>query len=125
MAEPASKRARVAMPSDLRDVIEQSLAAIGKVEYGKRSHKKSGPATRCLAPEDLVHEQTETIRKGTDDRVHFRCSNPKCEEPIRNDKWGTHILKAASDRHLQESAEDVLERSMNSAPDVDWDTKES
>jgi hypothetical protein len=78
MAEPASKRARVAgMPSDLRDVIEKSLAAIGQVEYRKRSHKKSGPATRCLAPEDLVHEQTETIRKGTGNRVHFMCSNPK------------------------------------------------
>ena len=117
MAEPASKRARVAMPSDLRDVIEKSLAAIGKVEYGKRSHKKSGPATRCLAPEDLVHEQPATIRKGTGNRVHFMCSNPKCEEPIRNDKWDTHVLKATSDKHLQESPEDVLERSMNFAPD--------
>ncbi len=125
MAEPASKRARVAMPSDLRDVIEKSLAAISQVEYRARKHKKSGPATRCLAPEDLVHEQTETIRKGTGNRVHFRCSNPKCEEPIRNDKWDTHILKMTSDRHLQESAEDVLERSMNFAPDGEWDTKES
>ena len=103
MAEPASKRARVdgTMPPDLRDVIEKSLAVIGQVEYHKRSHKKSGPVSRCLPPEDLVHEQTETIRKGTGNRAHFRYSNPKCEEPIRNDKWATQVLKAAIDRHLQ------------------------
>ena len=63
-----------------------------------------------LPPEDLTHEKTETIRKGTGNRVHYRCSNPKCEEPIRNDKWDTHVLKACSDLHLQEAPEDVLER---------------
>ena len=52
------------------------------------------------------------------------CSNPKCEEPIRNDKWDTHILKATNDLFLQEAAEDVLERSQNFAPDGQWDTKE-
>ncbi len=113
MAEPTPKRARVdAMPQDLRDEIEKSLAAIGQVEYQKRSHKKAGPVSRCLPPEDLIHEKTETIRKGTGNRVHFMCSNPKCEEPIRNDKWDTHVLKATSDKHLQESPEDVLERSI-------------
>ena len=125
MAEPAPKRARCTMPADLRDVIEKSLSAIGQVEFRKRSHKKSEPVTRCLSSEELVHEQTETLRKGTGNRVHFVCSNPKCEEPIRNDKWETHVLKQTSDRHLQESPEDVLERSMNFAPDGEWDTKES
>ncbi len=126
MAEPASKRARVdGMPADLRDVIEKSLVSIGQVEFRKRTHKKSGSVSRSLAPEDLVHEQTETIRKGTGNRVHFMCTNHNCEEPIRNDKWDTHVLKATSDRHLQESPEDVLERSMNFAPDGEWDNKES
>ena len=53
------------------------------------------------------------------------CSNPKREQPIRNDRWDTHVLKATSDKRLQESPEDVLERSMNFAPDGEWDNKES
>ena len=66
---------------------------------------------RCLPTEDLVHEKTETVRRGGTQRIHFRCNNPKCEEPICNDKWSTHVLKACSDLHLQEAPEDVLERS--------------
>ena len=57
--------------------------------------------------------------------MHFKCSNPLCEQPIRNDKWDTHVLKLTSDLHLQEAAADVLERSQNFAPDGEWDTKES
>ena len=35
----AGKRVRVAMQADLCDEIDKSLAAIGQVEYQKRSHK--------------------------------------------------------------------------------------
>ena len=34
------------------------------------------------------------------------------------------MLTMTSDRHLQEDAATVLERSMNFAPDGEWDTKE-
>ena len=79
-----------------------------------------------LPPADLVHEKTDTIRKGSANRVHFACSNPKCKkEPIRKDKWDTHVLQATSDLHLQEAPGDVLERSQNFAPDGEWDTKEA
>ena len=52
------------------------------------------------------------------------CSNPKCTDAIRKDKWETHVLKMISDRHLQEDPGAVLERSLNFAPDGEWDTKE-
>ena len=106
------------MPEDLRTQIEKSLEEIGEVDYRRCSHHGAGPVKpRVLPPEDLVHTKTETIRK---------CSNPKCEEPIRNDKSDTHILKATNDLFLQEAAEDVLERSQNFAPDgqPQEDTKE-
>ena len=79
---------------------------------------------RVLPPEDLVHEKQEEIRKGQANRVHFVCSNPMCTEPIRADKWETHILDKTSDIHLQEEADDVLERQMNFAPSAPWDTME-
>ena len=95
------------MPEDLREKIEKSLQDIGEVEHRKRSHHGSGPVTpRVLPQEDLVHEKTETIRQGTGNRVPYKCSNPKCEEPIRNDKWDTHVLKSTSDLHLQEAPEE-------------------
>ena len=78
-----------------------------------------------LPPEDLVHEKQEEIRKGQANRVHFVCSNPMCTEPIRADKWETHILDKTSDIHLQEEADDVLERQMNFAPSAPWDTMEA
>ena len=89
VAAGEAKRQRIegAMPEDLRRKIEKSLEEIGEVDFRKRSHHGSGPMKRrVLPPEDLVHEKVETIRKGTGNRVHYRCSNPKCEEPIRNDK---------------------------------------
>ena len=114
------------MPEDLREKVEQSLKEIGEVEYRKRSHRSSGPTrARVLPPEDLVHEKTETIRKGSANRVHFACSNAKCKEPIRKDKWDTHVLQATSDLHPQEAPGDVLERSQNFAPKGEWDTKEA
>ena len=132
MVEPAEKRARTetrvgTMPPDLKGKIENALAAIGEVEYHKRSHKKgSGPVQpKVLPEEDLVHDKAETIRKGGAGRVHYKCSNAKCEQLIRADKWETHAIAARSDRHLQEPAEDVLERSMNFAPEAEWDTKAS
>ena len=67
----------------------------------------------------------ETIRKGHSSRVHYTCCNPKCTEPIRNDKWETHVLDKTSDMHLQEDADDVLERQMNFAPETPWDTMEA
>ena len=54
------------MPEDLRDKIEKSLRDIGEVDYRKRSHHGAGPVKpRVLPPEDLVHEKSKTIRKGT------------------------------------------------------------
>ena len=90
-----AKRARTgepALPAALREEIENALTAIGEVDHYKKSHKKAaGPVpARCLPPEDLVHEKAETIRRGQTGRVHFMCSNPKCQDPIRNDRraWG-------------------------------------
>lgn len=131
VSPPDAKRARTdetgAMPPELREKIEKSLAAIGQVEYKRRPHRKGpGPVqARCLLPEDLVHEKEETIRSGLASRPHYKCSNPKCTEPLRKDKWDSHILKMTSDLHLQETAADVLERSMNFAPDGQWIDKES
>jgi len=126
--EGDAKRQRIegTMPDALRAQIEQSLQEIGEVDFRKRSHHGSGPVKpRVLPSEDLVHEKTETIRKGTGNRVHYMCCNPKCENPIRNDRWDTHVLKSCSDLHLQEAPEDALERSQNFAPDGDWDIKAS
>ena len=106
---PDAKRARTndtddapkgTMPDELRATIEASLAAIGTVEYHRRPHRKGpGPVQpRTLPPEDLVHEKVETIRSGSAQRVHYRCSNPKCPEPIRNDRWETHKIKMTTDR---------------------------
>ena len=47
------------------------------------------------------------------------------EQPIRADKWETHVLDKTSDIHLQEDAVDVLERAQNFAPEVPWDTMEA
>ena len=127
MTEPAAKRARAdgTMPADLKEEIEKSLPEEGEIEYYTKSHKKQpGPVKhKCLPPEDLVHDKVETVRKGHGHRVHFKCSNAKCPEPIRNDRWETHVLKMVSDRNLQEDPTAVLERSNNFAPDGDWDTK--
>ena len=79
----------------------------------------------CKPPEDLVHEKTETIGHGAGNRIHYKCSNANCKEPIRSDKWETHCIAAKSDRHLQESTEDVLERGMNFAPGPEWDDVDS
>ena len=113
------------MPAELKEVIEKSIPVEGEIEYNTKSHKKlPGPLRhKCLPPEDLVHEKTETIRKGHGHRVHFMCSNPKCPDAIRNDKWETHVIKMTSDRHLQEDPGAALERSMNFSPDGGWDTK--
>ena len=131
MGEPLAKRSRSShvgtMPHELRDAIEVSLAAIGQVDYKRRVHKKGpGPLQpRCVAEEDLVHAKVETLRIGQNKRVHYTCSNPKCDAPIRNDKWETHVIDMTTDKHLQEPAEDVLERSRNFAPDGEWVEKES
>ena len=99
------------MPEDLRRKIEKSLEEIGEVDFRKHSHHGSGPMRRrVLPPEDLVHDKAETIRQGQANRVYFRCSNPMCQEPIRSDRWETHVLKATSDLHLQEPPEEALER---------------
>ena len=107
------------MPEELKVRIEQSLDAIGEVEFRKRSHRKGpGPVgARCLAPEDLVHEKESNTRTGQANRVHFKCCNPKCTQLIRADKWDTHVLTMTSDTHLQEDPREVLERSQNFAPD--------
>ncbi len=78
--EAAAKRQRTveAMPEDLRRKIEKSLEEMGEVDFWKRSHHGSTPMRRRVLPsEDLVHEKSETIRKGTGNRVHYRCSNPQ------------------------------------------------
>ena len=68
--EAKRQRTEGAMPEDLRLKIEKSLFEIGEVDFRKRSHHGSGPMKRrVLPPEDLVHEKTETIRKGTGNRI--------------------------------------------------------
>ena len=88
---PEAKRQRTGgtMPEELKVRIEQSLDAIGEVEFRKRSHKKGpGPmGARCLAPEDLVHEKESNTRIGQANRAYFKCCNPKCTQLIRADKW--------------------------------------
>ena len=113
------------MPPELREKIETALAAVGEVEYQRRSHHRKCPLfARVLPEEDLAHEKGEIVRKGSANRVHYCCSNDKCEEPIRSDKWDDHVLKMTSDVHLQEPPEDVLERSMNFVADGFWVTRE-
>ena len=116
-SEPKRARTGGAMPPELREKIEKSLTLIGEVEAYKKPHRKgAGPVqARCLPEEDLVHKKVEEVRKGQANRVHFKCSNPKCEDLIRGDKWDSHVLMATSDLHLQELPKDVLERSMNFA----------
>ena len=105
---PDAKRARTddgtgTMPAELRAMIEASLAAIGHVEYKRRPHRR-GPGSvqaRCLPPEDLVHAKIETIRSGLASQPHYKCSNPKCSEPLRNDRRDSHVLKMTTDLHLQ------------------------
>ncbi len=122
------KKARMGtMSAEMKEMIEKKLVLLGEVWRYKRPHKKGAglvPA-RVLDPEDLVHEKKETVRSGQANRPHVRCSNPKCTELIRGDKWETHVLKMTSDHHLQEQAEDVLQRLCNIAPAADWDTKKS
>ena len=92
--EPAGSAA--AMPEELRAKIEHALEALGEVEFHRRLHRKGpGPVhPRCVPAEDLVHEKVETLHKGDKNRVHYQCSNAKCEDPIRYDKWDAHVLKA-------------------------------
>ena len=122
----AKRQRKGTMPAELREKILKSLEMLGEVEAYRRPHRKGAGLVqaRCLPPEDLVHTKTGEIRKGQNNRVHFICSNPKCEEPIRNDKWDIHLTRACSDLHLQEAAEEVLERSCNYAPDGEWDNKQ-
>ena len=124
MTESPPKRART-MPAALKEEIEKSIPEIGEIEYHTKTHKKGpGPVrAHCLPPEDLAHEKAETVRRGQGHRIHYACTNPKCQEPIRQDKWDTHVMTMISDRHLQEDPAVVLERSMNFAPDGEWDTK--
>ena len=114
------------MLSDLKEAIEKSLPEVGEIEYYTKPHTKGpGPVKPlCFLPADRVHEKVESIRKGQGRRIHYACSNPKCPEPIRSDKWDTHVMTMTSDRHLQEDPAVVLERSMNFAPDGEWGTKE-
>ena len=93
--EQVAKRARVGnMPPEIKEKIEKSLALIGEVEAYKKPHRKgTGPVqARVLPPEDLVHEKTEEIRRGQANRIHFLCSNPKCTQPIRADKWEVFVF---------------------------------
>ena len=92
--EPAGSAA--AMPEELRAKIEHALQALGEVECHRRLHRKGpGPVhPRCVPVGDLVHEKVETLHKGDKNRVHYRCSNLKCEDLIRHDKWDAHVLKA-------------------------------
>ncbi len=128
MELPPLKRPRCVgtMPEDLKQLIEAALLELGEVEFKLRSHKKRpGPVgPKTLAPEEVVHEKTEEIRQGTANRIHYICSNAKCEEPIRKDKWDAHVAATTSDAHLQEDPTCVLERSCNFAPDGGWHSKE-
>ena len=106
-----AKRARVegTMPPDLRDKIEKSLEALGQVEQKKRSHKKKGPVQPKTRPvEDLEHKKTETVRTGQTSRVHYRCSNPQCKEPIRNDKSADGASQRPNNRQASDGEAVIL-----------------
>ena len=66
------------------------------MEYNLRPHRKSaGPVRpKVHTPEVLVHQKVEEVRQGAARRLHYLCSNPLCAEPIRKDKWETHVLTA-------------------------------
>ena len=114
------------MLADLKDKIETSLSLIGEVEAHKKPHRKGGgQSSRGCCQRNSWFMRRCRQRQGQANRLHYVCSNPKCQDPIRQDKWDTHVLKMTTDLHLQEKPEDVLERSCNFAPDGDWDTKES
>ena len=126
--EPSEKKAkRGSMPAEMKEMIETKLVGLGEVWRFKRSHKKGAGCvqSRCLPAEDIIHEKAETIRKGSANRPHFVCSNHRCVEPIRTDKWSAHVLEKTSDNFLQEDPETVLRRSCNFAPSAEWDTKAS
>lgn len=126
MSQSEKKLKTGSMPAELKQRIERALEDLGEVERHKRSHHKAGPVQAKILPEEaLLHEKVETIRKGSANRIHFRCSNKACTEPLRADKWDTHVITARSDRLLQEQAEDVLVRSMNFAPGPEYDDIES
>lgn len=121
---PAKKQKTGSMPPEMKAEIEQALELFGEVERYRRPHRKgAGPMqAKILPPEDLVHEKSETLRQGSANRIHYKCSNEKCQgQMIRSDKWDTHCIAAWSDRHLQESAQEVLTRTMNWAPGPEWD----
>ena len=111
----------------MKTKIIEAVDAIGEVEAYKKPHRKGpGPVqARVLPAEDLIHEKKEEIRRGQANRIHFICSNPMCTEPIRADKWETHLIDKTSDSHLQENPEDVLERAQNFAPLPPFDTMEA
>ena len=66
MADDASeKRPRTegSMPPELREKIETALAAVGEVEYQRRSHRRKCPLfAKVLSDADLVHERGEIVR---------------------------------------------------------------
>ena len=50
------------MPPELREKIETALAAVGEVEYQRRSHRRKCPlVARVLPDADLVHERAEIV----------------------------------------------------------------
>ena len=92
--QPPAKQARIGtMPSEQKRRIEDALEQLGEVEYKLRPHRKgAGPVRpKTLSPEESVHEKQGEIRQGAANRVHYVCSNEKCKEPIRKDKWDTHV----------------------------------
>ncbi len=93
-AAAGAKQARIGtMPSEQKRRIEDALEQLGEVEYKLRPHRKgAGPVRpKTLSPEESVHEKQGEIRQGAASRVHYLCSNEKCKEPIRKDKWDTHV----------------------------------
>ena len=50
------------MPSELREQIETALAAVGEVEYQRRSHLRKCPLVAWVLPDaDLFHERAEIV----------------------------------------------------------------
>ena len=61
-AEEKRLRTEGSMPSELREKIVTALAAVGEVEYQRRSHLRKCPLVAWVLPDaDLVHERAETV----------------------------------------------------------------
>ena len=122
---PAKKQKTGSMPPEMKAEIEQALELFGEVERYRRPHRKgAGPMqAKILPPEDLVHEKSETLRQGSANRIHYKCSNEKCQgQMIRSAKVQTLRIKIfARVRTFDAATETYNVRSIELPTDAtDW-----